>query len=798
MKALCFSFLSLLMTTQFLESNCEECPSLSKTCHECISMPGCAWCKNETFLGSRCDTVESLTITGCYSYENPMPIFETPKNEDVTDGTYLNDEDEEPVTPAVQIQPQEIRIKLRQGEPHRFTVKVRQALNYPVDLYYLMDLSYSMGDDLTNLKRLAEALGDSLKTTTRRAKLGFGSFVDKPILPYIDITSSAIDEPCQGCEKAYSFRNVHPLHNDVTEFATRINDVSVSGNLDMPEGTFDAVMQVSVCNEQIGWRKKARKLLLVTTDASTHIQGDGRIGGVFTPNDGACHIDEYGVYNQSHLYDYPSVAFLNEKLVKNNIIPIFAVPSSSREVYNRLSVLIQGARTATLSTDSKNVVGIIQHIYNEITETVEIADDAPKNLQLKITANCGDDVRDENSKVCSGINLGREVTFEIEITAQGCMPDGATNQSFIIYPIGLDEQLTVHVDVYCECTCENIRELNSDSCTDGNGTLSCGTCDCNHGRYGDYCECDGNNLGDILDTSACKSNNQTDVICSGRGECICGECRCQEKLDGENFYGSYCECSNKSCPIYNGEVCGGTDRGECKCDGGRVSRCSCKPGYSGHSCDCLTSDDTCISPQTGLICNAKGTCKCGSCSCSSSKFYGQFCESCVTEDCTECDLHVDCIKCNIFEVGLSKDDCAMCSQIIKKVPVLPDDNTTSFRKCSYIDDDECTVLFSYSKAEINNTIVIYVNPKPKCSSTKKTGLNILTLIIGISMGIVLLGVIFIMLFRTYTWYLDKKEYEQLIQEQKNVQWQKSDNPLYKQGIQTFKNPMYGKAASTKP
>lgn len=52
---------------------------------------------------------------------------------------------------------------------------------------------------------------------------------------------------------------------------------NVSGNLDAPEGGFDAIMQAIVCKDQIGWREKARKLLVFSTDAGFHYAGDGRV-----------------------------------------------------------------------------------------------------------------------------------------------------------------------------------------------------------------------------------------------------------------------------------------------------------------------------------------------------------------------------------------------------------------------------------------------------------------------------------------------------------------------------------------
>ena len=45
------------------------------------------------------------------------------------------------------------------GESQRITLNARPAEDYPLDLYYLMDLSKSMQDDLNNLKQLGPILG---------------------------------------------------------------------------------------------------------------------------------------------------------------------------------------------------------------------------------------------------------------------------------------------------------------------------------------------------------------------------------------------------------------------------------------------------------------------------------------------------------------------------------------------------------------------------------------------------------------------------------------------------------------
>ena len=44
-------------------------------------------------------------------------------------------------------------------KPYKFNMTFRQAENYPVDLYYVMDLSFSMGDDKSKLAELGDLLG---------------------------------------------------------------------------------------------------------------------------------------------------------------------------------------------------------------------------------------------------------------------------------------------------------------------------------------------------------------------------------------------------------------------------------------------------------------------------------------------------------------------------------------------------------------------------------------------------------------------------------------------------------------
>ncbi len=70
-------------------------------------------------------------------------------------------------------------------EAHHLDFYYAQAKDYPVDLYYLMDLSKSMEDDKAKLSALGDRLSATMQNLTSNFKLGFGSFVDKVVMPYV-------------------------------------------------------------------------------------------------------------------------------------------------------------------------------------------------------------------------------------------------------------------------------------------------------------------------------------------------------------------------------------------------------------------------------------------------------------------------------------------------------------------------------------------------------------------------------------------------------------------------------------
>uniref|UniRef100_A0A665UXQ2 Integrin beta n=1 Tax=Echeneis naucrates TaxID=173247 RepID=A0A665UXQ2_ECHNA len=527
----------------------------ARFCGECIQAgANCGWCKDPDFLkqgetvSTRCDELPSLIKRGCQEamIENPRGQQRVLKNKPVTNrkkgAEELRPED------ITQIQPQKLSLTLRSGEPQSFKLKFKRAEDYPIDLYYLMDLSYSMKDDLENVKNLGTSLMLEMSKITSDFRIGFGSFVEKTVMPYISTTPAKLLNPCTGdqnCTSPFSYKNVLKLTNDGKKFNTLVGQQHISGNLDSPEGGFDAIMQVAVCGDQIGWRNVTR-LLVFSTDAGFHFAGDGKLGGIVLPNDGKCHL-ENNVYTMSHYYSLSSEVILeNSKL--------------------------------------------------------------PEGVTIAYTSRCKNGVisEGENGRKCSNISIGDEVYFTISVTSKGC-PKPNKPETIKIKPLGFTEEVEITLHFICECECHKEGVQNSQLCHYGNGTYECGACKCNEGRVGRQCECSSNDVATEDMDRTCRKDNGTD-ICSNNGDCVCGTCECKKRDNPEERYsGKYCECDNFNCDRSGNKLCGGHGRCECRvciCDPNWTgSACDCSLDNS----MCMASNKQICNGRG--ICEC-GTCKC--------------------------------------------------------------------------------------------------------------------------------------------------------------------------------------------
>lgn len=511
-----------------------------------------------------------------------------------------------------------------------------------------------MSDDLANLQRLGSDIAQSIVDISTNFTIGFGSFVDKVLTPYVNLNPFRLDDPCfpDGCEAPYSYRHVITLTNDSNTFNTRVQDQVISGNQDSPEGGFDGFLQSIVCTDVIGWREISRKILLFITDAGFHMAGDGKLAGVVRPNDGTCRISGQPTmstpveYDDWDTQDYPSVGQIAEALREFDIIPIFAAEMSALPIYERLVEEIGVAFTGILASDSRNVVNLVTDLYNEISQRIEFDPDPVNGISFDVTpTNCPGEIIDG---ICTGVQIEQVANFTVGITLTECTPE--LMQGPLVVPVRVVGFGTfeVQINAICQCPCEEEgQQIAGPDVCNGNGTLVCGICECNEGSFGDQCQC---NAAQATANQDCPLG-PNNIQCTGRGTCTCGQCECD--LDRNNmplYSGLACECDlNALCSrSIRDERC--TGRGACTCDG---CRCNTEPNtgmpYFGEFCEC-TPDTDCRDPFNSTdFCNGRGVCSCaGTCECEDGPYFGQYCELCSGDPVcfdNSCSANLVCAAC---------------------------------------------------------------------------------------------------------------------------------------------------------
>jgi protocadherin alpha len=420
------------------------------------------------------------------------------------------------------------------------------------------------------------------------------------------------------------------------------------------------------CIKAINWTQTAWHLVVVATDASFHSAGEGRLAGIFTPNDGLCHLDSNGAggrYTYATEQDYPSVSQIRKVLHDNRISPIFAVTSDWKYLYKNLTQALIPVTSfvGILANDSSNIPSLIISGYEEIASQIFLTAVTEDNIKAEVEIiSCGDNDTDaeviSSRQGCKGVEEGEMALFSVSIELADC----STSEPFnLTLNAGAYGQTVVTVRPICSCSCEEQAVYNASECN-GHGTLECGACICYSSWTGTHCQCNT----ESLPTSACKlggSNDEPD--CSGNGQCVCDTCECDVRANGKPlWFGQYCQCRQQNCPVdITGAECGGPERGECVCDSNCICKCHCNGGWrsdkDNSACECVPpSDSNC--DNGGTECSGNGNCSCsGECECDGG-YFGTYCETCI--DCPDicADNNIEeCVACEKAETNC-KVDCS--------------------------------------------------------------------------------------------------------------------------------------------
>ncbi|XP_074196927.1 integrin beta-8 isoform X4 [Rhinolophus sinicus] len=507
--------------------------SNAASCARCLALgPECGWCAQEDFTSGgtrseRCDIVSNLISKGC-----SIDSIEYPSVHVIPSENEIN----------TQVTPGEVLIQLRPGAEANFMLKIHPLKKYPVDLYYLVDVSASMHNNIEKLNSVGNDLSRKMAFFSRDFRLGFGSYVDKTVSPYISIHPERIHNQCSDynldCMPPHGYIHVLSLTENITEFEKAVHRQKISGNIDTPEGGFDAMLQAAVCESHIGWRKEAKRLLLVMTDQTSHLALDSKLAGIVVPNDGNCHL-------------------------KNNVY----VRSTSMDLLPLLPGTIAGEIESKAANLNNLVVEAYQVLFN-VTVIMERCD---------VT-------RGKSYAVIKPIGFNETTKIHIHKNCSCQCEDSSGPKRKCVDETFLDSKCFQCDENKChfdedQFSSESCKSHEDQPVCSGRGVCICGKCLCHRIKlgkvYGKYCE---------KDDFSCPYHHGN--LCAGHGECEAGRCRCFSGWEGDR-----CQCPSTSaqhCVNPKGQVCSG--RGTCVC-----GRCECTdPRSIGRFCEhCPTCHTTC-------------------------------------------------------------------------------------------------------------------------------------------------------------------------------------------------------------
>jgi len=550
---------------------------------------------------------------------------------------------------TMHIKPQNTRLKLRPNVKHTLSFTVEKAEN-AVDIYFLLDLSGSMGLYKKQLETIPEELVTDIKARTNDYQFGYGAFREKPMTPMGKIIP--------GVE--YDFEHFQSLTKETHMLKQRIKGSQVSPNYDTPEAGMDGLAQVILCENQIGWRPHSTHIIVFITDAPSHIAGDGIIGGIWKPYEHKCSLvkdtkDPQKLVYNSLKNDYPSLSEISYLLEKYQKTVIFGTPRVVLPLYQQMVTeeVIYRAAAGDIGTKGEGLRKLVVDEYNKIEGSLQVSainfkpSKLASGVKIKFDAGCKDKQITGTDISCNGVKVEDDikVTAEIELDKNVCKDK--TPFSFEIHVFGQSGS-TLRVDVDPICECENCpAEPNPAPCNtngDPRATKVCGACKCVD-KQGDTCQCSkegGAELNDLMQKCEVGPGKSE---CSGHGSCHCGVCKC-----APGFIGKYCGCSVRN------SNCGTTEnRGDPQCTQKKTERtgkvsCKCRNGWDGETCTCDTKTDKCKDPFTGQECNGNGKCNCNKCDCNGNK-EGQFCQKTkgVNEDDPTCDRLAPCILLDVYK-----------------------------------------------------------------------------------------------------------------------------------------------------
>lgn len=243
----------------------------------------------------------------------------------------------------------------------------------PLDLMFLQDLSGSFSDDIYTVQTLVPDIVSTIRSYQADSRFGLASFVDKPVSPFGDEYYGD-----------YVYQTDLALTTDEALLQSVVNSLSIYSGYDGPESQIEALMQLALRWEEVGYRIGPVRVAVIMTDAEYHKAGD--YTGV-PANNGDAILDGTPAGAGE---DYPSESLLKSVLDSTDIYPVFAVSDSYgsgiRSYYEALVKTLGRGAVVELSSDSSDLIDALSAGLDKIVKEF--------NPDQDLTGTAGDDTID--------------------------------------------------------------------------------------------------------------------------------------------------------------------------------------------------------------------------------------------------------------------------------------------------------------------------------------------------------------------------------------------------------------------
>lgn len=225
-----------------------------------------------------------------------------------------------------------------------------------LNVQFLQDLTGSFGDDIATVRSLVPQIVTALQSVQANAAFGVSTFRDKAFGAF-------------GSAGDWVYRTENAIGITPSMLTDAYTAMIASGGADLPESQLEALLQIGLrATTEVGFQSNAARFVVLFTDASFHVAGEGLAAGIPMANNGDSILDGGGIGE-----DYPMISQVKAALQAANIIPIFAVTGGFETTYQGLVTDLGRGTVVTLTANSSNVVSAITAGLTSAT-TTHIAD----------------------------------------------------------------------------------------------------------------------------------------------------------------------------------------------------------------------------------------------------------------------------------------------------------------------------------------------------------------------------------------------------------------------------------------